>query len=240
MAEFVFADEYRLEKGPTRDYYEDFLKGLVHKHNNLMGVIQGFSSLILYDDSINQEVRESAEQMQGAARSASELNKDVLVPGGCSDCSMDRIELTPLLGFWKEKAEELGAANNVRIGFSPRDGIPAITGDSGKLSEIYSHLVRNAVEAAAEAGSGTVAVDIFPPGEASQGGNVDLFIRNTSPELSVEAIKKAFKPFESSKGMGHFGIGLTSAAILANDMGMRLGMRHSEGTTTVWLAIRPG
>ena len=239
MSEFVFADDYRLEKGPTRKYYQEFLKGLVHKHNNLMGVIQGFSSLILYDDGISQEVRDSAQQMQDAARSASELNKDVLVPGGCSECAADRVELSQMLTFWKQKAEELGAEKGVRVGFTPREGLPAVTGDSGKLSEVYVNLVRNAVEAAAEKGGGTVAVDLFPPGEASQGTNVDLFIRTTSPDLSVDDIRKAFKPFESTKGSGHFGIGLTSAAVLAADMGMRLGLRHAEGTTTAWLAMRP-
>ena len=41
MADFIFADNYRLDESPTRNFYELFLKGLVHKHNNLMGVIQG-------------------------------------------------------------------------------------------------------------------------------------------------------------------------------------------------------
>ena len=239
MAEFVFADDYRLEKGPTRSYYEMFLKGLVHKNNNFMGVIQGFSSLILYDESINQEVRESAEQMQAAARGAAEMSKEVLTPGGCSSCDSGTVDLQQVAPFWKEKCEELSQSTGVRVAFTMRDGIPPVKGDSGKVGEIFGNLIKNAFEAAASVSNGSVAVDIFPPGEASKGSNVDLFIRNSSPELSTEKIREAFKPFESSKGADHFGIGLTTCAILAGDMGMRLGLRNSDGTTTAWLALPP-
>ena len=86
MADFLYADDFRLGQGPTRRFYEFFLKGYVHKHNNLMGVIQGFSALILFDDTINEEVRESAEQMQTSARAATDLNREILGATGCARC----------------------------------------------------------------------------------------------------------------------------------------------------------
>ena len=86
MADFVHADDYCLGQSTTRKFYEFFLKGYIHKHNNLMGVIQGFSSLILYDDTINDEVRESAEQMQTSAKAATDLNREILGATGCARC----------------------------------------------------------------------------------------------------------------------------------------------------------
>lgn len=239
MADFFFADEYRLDESPTRRFYEAFLRGLVHKHNNLMGVIQGFSSLILYDDDISGEVRESAQQMQDSSRVASDLNREALPAAGCARCDRSPVSISDLLGFWKDKANEICSAQNVAVQFSVRDNLPAITGDSGKLTDLFLALLRNAAEGAVEAGGGSVAVDIFPPGEASPGKNVDLFVRNTSVELGPEALKKAFEPFHTSKGADHFGLGLTLAAVLAGQMGMRLGLRHADKTTTAWLAMPP-
>lgn len=237
MADFFFADDYRLDESPTRDFYETFLKGLVHKHNNLMGVIQGFSSLILYDDGISEEVRDSAQQMQDSSKMASTLNQEVLISSGCGRCEEGAVAMTDVLGYWKNKAEEICGAANVGVQISPRDGLPSVKGDSGKLSEIFVHLVKNAAEAAAEVSGGSVAVDLFPPGEASPGNNVDLFVRNTSVAMSDEEVKKSFEAFHTSKGSDHFGLGLTTAAVISGQMGMRLGMRHAEGTTTVWLAM---
>ncbi len=237
MADFVFADDYRLGRSSTRQFFELFLKGYVHKHNNLMGVIQGFSSLILYDDSINDEVRESAEQMQTSAKAATELNREVLGAAGCARCDATPVRPGDVLPYWRSKSEEICAATGVGFALEARDGLPGVTADSNRLGEIYFHLLRNAAEAAAGFPGSSVAVDLLPPGEASSGGTVDLFVRNRSADLDAAALAKSFLPFESTKGSDHFGLGLTTAAVLAGDMGMRLGLRNAEGTTTAWLAI---
>ncbi len=238
MADFVFADDYRLGQNSTRQFYELFLKGLVHKHNNLMGVIQGFSSLILYDETINEEVKESAEQMQASAKTASELNRELLGASGCARCDQGTVRLEDVLPYWKNKIGEICGASSVGFTLNPRENLPPVSADSTRLGELIFHLIRNAAESAAGFPQGSIAIDIFPPGEASPGTNVDIFIRNTSVELSTDGLKKCFIPFETSKGSDHFGIGLTAAAVLAGDMGMRLGLRCSEGTMTAWLAIR--
>jgi two-component system, NtrC family, nitrogen regulation sensor histidine kinase GlnL len=237
MADFVFADEYQLGQNQTRRFYESFLKGYIHKHNNLMGVIQGFSSLILYEDSINAEVRESAEQMQTSSRIATELNREVMGASGCSRCDSGIVRIADALPYWKGKSEEICAESSVGFTLNASASLPPVTADSTRLGEVIFHLIRNAVDSAADFPQGSVAVDIFPPGEASPGGTVDLFIRNQSADLSESQIRNCFVPFESSKGAGHFGIGLTSAAILAGDMGCRLGLRCAEGTMTAWLSI---
>ncbi|MEM9017816.1 MAG: HAMP domain-containing sensor histidine kinase, partial [Verrucomicrobiota bacterium] len=237
MADFIFADKYRLEKGVTRDFYETFLKGLVHKHNNLMGVIQGFSSLILYDDGISNEVRDSAQQMQDSAKIASELNREVLIAAGCSHFEEGQFSLTDMMPFLQGKAEEACNGPGVALQVSPIESLPPVRGDGGKFTQIFEHLIRNAAEAAASTSGGSVAIDAFPPGQASPGGTVDLFIRNTSEELDEEAICNAFVPFETTKGSDHFGLGLTTAAVLAGEMDMRLGLRHADATTTAWVAM---
>ncbi|MEM6278664.1 MAG: ATP-binding protein [Verrucomicrobiota bacterium] len=237
MADFFFADDYRLDQSQTRNFYDTFIKGLVHKHNNLMGVIQGFSSLILYDDGISGEVRDSAQQMQDSSKMASALNQEVLSSAGCAHYQEGTVALADVLNYWKGKASEICEASNVSLEFTPREGLPLIQGEGGKLSEVFAHLVRNASEAAAAASGGSVAIDLFPPGEASPGNNVDLFVRNTSVEMSDADVKNAFEPFHTTKGSEHFGLGLTTAAVISGQMGMRLGMRYAEGTTTVWLAM---
>lgn len=237
MAEFVFADDYRLGRNGTRQFYELFLKGYIHKHNNLMGVIQGFSSLILYDESINEEVRESAEQMQSSAKAATELNRDVMGASGCGRIDMGTVRFSDILPYWKSKAEEICGSARVNFALHARENLPHVTADSGKMGELLFHLIRNAAESAADFPQGSVAIDIFPPGEASPGTNVDLFIRNTSVDLNTDTVRRFFIPFETSKGSDHFGIGLTTAAVLAGDMGMRLGLRSAEGTMTTWLAV---
>lgn len=237
MAEFIFSDDYRLEDGPTRAFYESFLKGLVHKHNNLTGVIQGFSSLILYDEGISGETRDSAQQMQDSARMASDLNREVLAAAGVSRCELENVKLEDVLKYWEEKAGEICDAAGVPLQFSAREGLVPVQADGAKLTEIFTQLVRNAAEGAAEVTGGSVAIDIFPPGEASPGDSVDLFVRNSCSELDPAEVESAFEPFHTTKGSEYFGLGLTTAAILAGQMNHRLGLRCADATMTAWLAI---
>jgi signal transduction histidine kinase len=232
MADFVFADDYRLGRSPARQFYELFLKGYVHKHNNLTGVIQGFSSLILYEEGVDAGVRESAEQMQASARQATELNREVLAASGCARCEPSAVRLGDALAYWRDKCGEICTDSGASLSFQAPEALPPVFADSARLGEILFHLVRNAAEAS---GAGAeVSVELRPPGEA---GMVDLLVRNGAADLDEAALRRCFLPFESSKTGRHFGLGLTTAAVLAGDMGMRLGLRSEGGVVTAWLAM---
>lgn len=235
---FLFADHLVLDDSPTRDFYKSVLQGLIHKNNNVLGVIQGFSSLILMDD-VSKSVRDNIEQMRNASQTASDLSRVILTASGCSRVVCDPISLQELIPHIEQTAGECCEKSGVPLQFTTRPNLPLVLADGGKLSELLTELIRNAAEAAGEIPAGEVAIDILPPGEASplEDGRVDFFIRNSSEPLSSEAIREAFIPFHGSKSSEHFGLGLTAAGVLAGQMGMKLGLRHSEGTTTAWLSL---
>ena len=191
---------------------------------------------------LTPSVRENAQQMQDSAKSATELNKEVLSSSGCVTHDGDSgstVQVGDMLPFLSEKCE--GICNEHGVGFQMNadPDLPEVAAETGHISEILTRLVTNAAEAARDVDNGAVALDIFPPGKASPGRNVDIFVRNRCSEMSQEALKKAFEPFHTTKTAEHFGLGLTTCAVVAGQAGMRLGIRFDEGTFTAWLAIPP-
>lgn len=237
MAEFIFADEYVLESGQTRDFYENFLQGLVHKTNNIVGVIQGFGSLLLTDDSISADLRENTEQMDSAARIASDLYKKVLTAGGAAKVDCDRADFESMHPFLQDKAAGICEELNVSCSFEAKTDLPKIFIDTAKLSEIFEELIRNAAESAAETEKKSVTIELFLPGEATSTGHVDLFIKNDCREIPGHEIADYYEAFHSTKGNQHFGIGLTIAAVLCGQMNTRLGLRYDDEIMTTWMAI---
>lgn len=237
MADFIFADALRLETGTSRTFFDEFHKELVHKLNNQIGIVQGFASLVMLDRNLSQDNKEHTQQILDAARVGTRLNQELLLASGAARCGQDQLAVSDLFQHWRKKAQDLAASSGVHLQGNPNPASNRVMGDGSKLGEIVDRLLRNAVEGAAAVGNGSIALDLFAPGEASPGNTVDLFIRNTSDPLGEGKMAQVFDPFYSTKGSGHFGLGLTTSAVLAGQMNMRLGISHADRTTTLWLAM---
>ncbi len=237
--QFVFADHHVLDNSPTRDFYRVLMQGLVHKSNNMLGVIQGFSSLILMEDDLDGSVKENVEQMRDSAVNSSELNKIILIASGCARVAIEPVNLNSSLAYTEQTARAICSAQGVDLSFSAGANLPSVLADSTRLNDIVFELVKNAAEGAAAVEGGEVAIDFLPPGEVTPAaeGRVDLFVRNTGNDIPADKLLKAFEAFHTSKDNSHYGIGLTTASVLAGQMGMRLGLRSAEGTTTAWLSM---
>ena len=235
---FFFADHLILDDSPTRSFYAKLLQGLIHKNNNMLGVIQGFSSLILMDDGVSKSVRENVQQMKDSSQGVSELSRTILTTAGSARVQIEDTNLNDSLPYFEQTQQSLAEQHGVNIQFNRPENLPIVQADSNRLNEILRELLANAIQSAGELSpKGEVAVDVFPPGEAFEGNNVNIFIRNSSVDIPAEKIPELFDPFSGTRGPEHEGNGLTTAAVLAGQMGMKLGMRNADGTTTVWLSI---
>jgi C4-dicarboxylate-specific signal transduction histidine kinase len=234
---FVFADHLKLDDSPTRDFYRVLLQGLVHKNNNVFGVIQGFSSLILMESQLDSGVKENVEQMKESSISASDLAKTILTSAGCSRVKPEPTALGDFLPWIESNARELCDNHGVELVFNGGTDLPKVSVDSTRINELFGGLIKNAAEAAAGPPGGKVAIDLL---EVSTDENrVDLFIRNTTlKDFSPEELLKLYEPFHTTKDASvHAGLGLTTAGILAGQMGMRLGLRSADNTMTAWLSM---
>ena len=184
-------------------------------------------------------VRENIDQMRKSAGQAGELAKVILTAAGCARVNAEPISLNDLLPHIEATAKEKCTAAGVALQFHAASDLPQISADGTRLTELLVELIKNAAEGAATVPGGEVAIDVLPPGEASDASEnrVDFFIRNSSPDLSPEQIHQFFEAFHGNKSNDHYGLGLTTAGVLAGQMGMRLGLRSTEGTTTAWLSL---
>lgn len=234
---FVFADHLVLDESPTRDFYREMLQGLVHKNNNVFGVIQGFSSLILMESGLDSGVKENVEEMKKSSVSASDLAKTILTSAGCSRVKPESTALGEFFPWIESNARELCNQNGVELVFNGGSDLPNVSVDSTKINELFGSLIQNAAEAAAGQPGGKVAIDVLKV--SNDENRVDLFIRNTTTrDFTNEELKKFYEPFYTTRDASiHNGLGLTTAGVLAGQMGMRLGLRSSDNTMTAWLSM---
>jgi len=235
--QFLFADQFVLENSTNADFYALLLKGMTHKLNNLLAVIQGFSSLILMDEGLDETTTENLSHMKEASINASKLSERILPAAGCSQIAIQDLQISDFLPMVEDSLKEPFASAGIPINIKCPAEIPPILADPSRLKDIFLELLANAAEAAAE-GGGQASFAIYKPGAFSpiEENRVDILIRNSGTAIAVENMEKIWEPFYSSKDNKHLGVGLTTAAVLAIQMNMKLGAHSADNVTTFWLS----
>jgi two-component system sensor histidine kinase HydH len=110
---------------------------------------------------------------------------------------------------------------------------PVIEADSEKVSRIFAHVVRNAVEAAA----GSVTLDI-----ESRDGGVRVTVADDGPGIEAKDLPAAFEPIQSQK-RGHLGMGLSVARRFVEMHGGHITLRPNDpkgAAVEIFLPARQG
>ncbi len=237
---YIMARPPVIQGTPVGDFFNTLIRGLVHKQNNFLAVIQGFSSLILMNDGLDETTRENLDHMKDAAQGAAGLAERIMAASGCVRITPQPVQLKDYLPVMDHSLRAPFQKHGVPFQINISPDVPPVMVDSGRLKEILGDLLLNAAEAVTASGqSGAAALDVLPPGSVpeSRPGHVDIFVRNTGAPIAPEKLKDVFKPFASTRDSRHFGIGLTVASVLASQMGGTLGVRSNAEATTFWLSI---
>lgn len=236
--QFVFADQFVLQDEANSEFYALLLRGMTHKLNNLLAVIQGFSSLIMMDEGLDETVVENLQHMKDASNNASALSERMLPAGGCAQITIQDLKLSDYLPMIEDSLKEPFEAAGVPLAIKCPSGIPGVKADPGRLKDVLLDLLHNAADAASE-NNGQASLEIYPPGGFSSADNnrVDILVRNSGATIPADKIAKIWEPFYSTKDSKHYGVGLTIAAVLAAQMNMKLGVHSADNTTTFWLSI---
>lgn len=237
---YLMAQPPVIQDTAAGDFFNGLIRGLVHKQNNFLAVIQGFSSLVLMEDGLDGTARGNLEHMKEAAQGAAVLAERILAASGCVRLALQSVQLQDALRAMESSLQAPCAKLQVPFQVHLSPDLPPVRIDSGRFKEVLVHLLWNAAEAVAESGlPGVVALDALPPGlvPESRPGCADVFVRNTGAMIPPAKLAQVFKPFASTKDSKHSGIGLTVASVLASQMGATLGVRSTAEATTFWLSV---
>lgn len=130
--------------------------GIAHDFNNLLVGIVSIADLLLYNESLGADVRESVTLIKGAGQSAADLTRQLLVYAG-----QGRTQLEPV-GLYRAAVEcqELLRRHlppNIELRNGLDETLPPIRADRAQLRQVLTSLLTNASEAIGEA-PGTIAL----------------------------------------------------------------------------------
>jgi signal transduction histidine kinase len=235
--QFAFPTNLNLGRETGDGFHQELLRGLTHKLNNLLAVIQGFSSLILMNEETDPGVLENVTHISEASKNMSALSERIRGAGGCAKISLQSLNVNEYLTVVDAAVREPFAKLGVQLDIEVQPGLPSILVDPTKFKDVLLELLRNAAEAA-QKGNGRALLRVCAPGVITPATErrIDILVSNTGSQIPPEKLTEIFRPFSGSKNSNHLGLGLTIAAMLCHQMNLQLGVHSENFTTTFWLS----
>jgi two-component system, NtrC family, sensor kinase len=212
--------------------------GVAHSINNPLGGILSLSMLALESPDPTPALRADLKTIAEQAMRCREIVKGLLDFSRESEGRRAKTEITPIVDATVSLLERQGVFHSIEVVRRLETGLPPVLIDPGRLQEVLSSLVLNAVDAMEERGVLTVETTAAP-------GSAEVLIRvqDTGRGIAPDVMPFIFEPFFTTKKVGKgTGLGLAIVHGIVTGAGGRVEVATSpQGTTfTIRLPIAPG
>lgn len=229
----------------------EFLANVSHELRTPLNAILGFSELLKEDSSgvSNEKQQNYLNRIYSSGERLLELVNDIIdlskidadsVGLGLSEFNLSDI-VNNIFSIFKERAEN----KNIKVTAKIEKGVKDIIADVGKIKQILSCLLSNAIKFTQDGGSVHIHVrEAAEPQGLSKHDFVEISVEDTGVGIKSEDIPKLFKPFsqlesvytKTTKGTG---LGLAFAKKLVELHGGRIWVESEYGKGSKFIFTIP-
>jgi signal transduction histidine kinase len=247
----------------SRQMEKDFVANVSHELKTPLTSIQGFAQAIL-DGAVTDMVgaRRAAQTIFDETGRMTRLVGDLLTlarfESGQIPLAHDSVDLASLVPVWVERFRPRASALGESI-VTVIDPMPPITGDAGRLEQVVTNLIDNALKYNQPGGSVTVTAknlvesktkNVAPLRrraiEAAPSQWVVVEVSDTGAGIPKEDLPRLFERFyrgDKARGGGGTGLGLSIANEIIRAHGGRIEVQSVQGqgsTFTIFLPVHDG
>ena len=215
--------EERLQRAEKMEALGQLAGGVAHDLNNVLGILSGYSELLLEEIPDGHRSRVHVEKILQSTEKGAAIIQDLLTLARRSVVVSEVINLNSVVtGFLKTPVFEKIKDYHPRVTFRTEcdEMLLNIKGSPVHLEKTLMNLVSNAAESISGMGEVTIRTEnryletpVRGYDEVKQGEYVVLTVSDTGMGIPAENIGKIFEPFYTKKTMGRSGTGLGLAIV---------------------------
>ncbi len=243
--------EDRLQRAEKMEALGTLAGGVAHDLNNVLGVVVGYSELLLNNSGESSSARSKAGQILKGGLRAAAIVQDLLTLARRGVSGRKVLNLNNIVLECRNSPEFAGIYSyhpNVQIKTYLEANLLNISGSAVHLSKSLMNLVSNAAEAMPEGGVITIKTvnqyldkPVSGYDEVREGDYVVLSVSDTGQGIPAGDMKRIFEPFYTKKVMGRSGTGLGLAVIwgtVKDHLGY-INVESEEGQGTIFTLYFP-
>ncbi|MDQ3674029.1 MAG: HAMP domain-containing histidine kinase [Gemmatimonadota bacterium] len=201
----VTLDQLYGEAQRVIDAREEILRIVAHDLRSPLNTISMAAGLLLDIPATDAERAKRLKIIQRSGEQMNRLIQDLLsvttIEAGRLSIDPRKVEVRHLFREAREMLEPVANEKAITLVFQPSADIPAISGDSGRVLQVFSNLVSNAVKFTPHEGVITVSAECV-------NGRVQCSVRDTGPGIPPEDLPRIFGKFWQARRGDKRGVGL--------------------------------
>jgi signal transduction histidine kinase/CheY-like chemotaxis protein len=215
--------------------------GIAHDFNNMLGIILGYTEVVLEDDSLESETRDSLFEIQKAALRSSDLTRQLLAFARKQTVSPKVIEPNESVNAMMNMIQRL-IGEDIQLMWNPGKDLWPVKIDPSQMDQILINLCVNSRDSIA--GVGNIVIEtanrIFDPEfcahhpDFKDGEYVEILIGDSGTGMDEDTLSHIFEPFFTTKksGLGTgLGLSMVYGIIKQNNGFINVSSEPDHGTT---------
>lgn len=208
---------------------------VAHEVNNPLGLILGYTQLLLEDASEESQAFKDLKVIEKYAKNCKQIVEDLLNFTRCSETRMQAVEVNALIKEIVGVVAHQFEMAHVTLGLDLGPEVPVIEGDPEKLKQVFMNLLMNAQQSI----DGKGHVELTTSRDIEE-GNIAITVADTGSGIASDIRDKIFDPFFTTKPTGKgTGLGLSVSYGIVREHGGEIHVESSVGKGTTFTILLP-
>ncbi|MEX0909438.1 MAG: ATP-binding protein, partial [Gemmatimonadaceae bacterium] len=183
------------------------VSGVAHEINNPLSSISAFAQLLLSEDGLTAQQRDSLDAIYSEATRAANVIKDLRAFARRSASETGAVDLNEIISRTIRLRSYQVDSGDVRVETKLDPDLPMVTGDQQQLQQVVVNLLSNSVAAMKDGGRLLIETRAA---RNTENRRVLVEFTDTGPGIPEELREHIFDPFLGSQGIGEgVGVGLS-------------------------------